>query len=118
MPPTTSRTPKHLCDAMSDLNIRCSIKHFGCSLDPFKTLAHLNVEMVKIDGSFANDIQHKNEKTDTLKELIQKLNETRKTSIVPYVEQASLDGHTVAVRRTLYSRQLCASAARKNGLCL
>ncbi|MEZ5493570.1 MAG: EAL domain-containing protein [Pseudomonadales bacterium] len=81
---------KTFCDAMSDLNIRCSIKHFGCSLDPFKTLAHLNVEMVKIDGSFANDIQHKNEKTDTLKELITKLNETRKTSIVPYVEQASL----------------------------
>ena len=81
---------KTFVDAMSDLNIRCSIKHFGCSLDPFKTLAHLNVELVKIDGSFANDIQHKNEKTDTLKELIAKLNETRKTSIVPYVEQASL----------------------------
>jgi EAL domain-containing protein (putative c-di-GMP-specific phosphodiesterase class I) len=25
---------KTFCDAMSDLNIRCSIKHFGCSLDP------------------------------------------------------------------------------------
>ncbi len=81
---------KTFCDAMSDLNIRCSIKHFGCSLDPFKTLSHLGVELVKIDGSFANDIQHKNEKSDTLKELIHHLNEARKTSIVPYVEQASL----------------------------
>jgi diguanylate cyclase (GGDEF)-like protein/PAS domain S-box-containing protein len=81
---------KTFVDAMSDLNIRCSIKHFGCALDPFKTLAHLNVELVKIDGSFANDIQHKNEKTDTLKEVIKHLNEIRKTSIVPHVEQASL----------------------------
>lgn len=81
---------KTFCDAMTDLNIRCSIKHFGCALDPFKTLAHLNVELVKIDGSFASDIQHKNEKPDSLRALIAQLNETRKTSIVPYVEQASL----------------------------
>ncbi len=81
---------KTFVDAMNDLNIRCSIKHFGCLTDPFKTLAHLNVELVKIDGSFALDIQHKNEKTDTLKEVIKQLNESRKTSIVPYVEQASL----------------------------
>lgn len=81
---------KTFCDAMSDLNIRCSIKHFGCALDPFKTLAHLNVELVKIDGSFASDIQYKNEKPDSLRELVKHLNETRKTSIVPYVEQASL----------------------------
>lgn len=81
---------KTFCNAMSDLNIRCSIKHFGCSLDPFKTLSHLDVELVKIDGSFATDIQHKNEKVDPLKELIAHLNEARKTSIVPYVEQASL----------------------------
>jgi EAL domain-containing protein (putative c-di-GMP-specific phosphodiesterase class I) len=75
---------------MQNMNIRCSIKQFGCSLDPFKTLAHLDVYMVKIDGSFATDIQQKNEKPDTLKELIKKLNEARKSSIVPLVENATL----------------------------
>jgi diguanylate cyclase (GGDEF)-like protein/PAS domain S-box-containing protein len=81
---------KAFCEAMEKMNVRCSIKQFGCSLDPFKTLAHLDVYMVKIDGSFAADIQQKNEKPDTLKELIQKLNEARKSSIVPLVENASL----------------------------
>lgn len=81
---------KSFCDAMQKMNVRCSIKQFGCSLDPFKTLAHLDVSMVKIDGSFATDIQQKNEKPDTLKELIQKLNEVKKCSIVPLVENASL----------------------------
>lgn len=81
---------KTFCLAMQDLNIRCGIKHFGCSLDPFKTMAHLNVDIIKIDGSFASDIQYKNEKPDTLKELIKKINEARKTSIVPHVEHATL----------------------------
>jgi diguanylate cyclase (GGDEF)-like protein/PAS domain S-box-containing protein len=81
---------KSFCDTMQNMNIRCSIKQFGCSLDPFKTLAHLDVYMVKIDGSFATDIQQKNEKPDTLKELIKKLNEARKSSIVPLVENATL----------------------------
>lgn len=81
---------KSFCDAMQKMNVRCGIKQFGCSLDPFKTLAHLDVSIVKIDGSFATDIQQKNEKPDTLKELIQKLNEAKKSSIVPLVENASL----------------------------
>ena len=81
---------KSFCDTMQNMNVRCSIKQFGCSLDPFKTLGHLDVYMVKIDGSFATDIQQKNEKPDTLKELIKKLNEARKSSIVPLVENATL----------------------------
>jgi diguanylate cyclase (GGDEF)-like protein/PAS domain S-box-containing protein len=81
---------KDFCDSMQKMNVRCGIKHFGCSLDPFKTLAHLDVYLVKIDGSFASDIQQKNEKPDTLKELIKQLNEVRKSSIVPLVENASL----------------------------
>lgn len=78
------------CEEMKTANIRCSISHFGCTLDPFKTLARLNVEMVKIDNSFSIDIQHKNEKPDTLKTLIGSLNEAKKRSIVPSVENATL----------------------------
>jgi predicted signal transduction protein with EAL and GGDEF domain len=94
---------------MEKMNVRCSIKQFGCSLDPFKTLAHLDVYMVKIDGSFAADIQQKNEKPDTLKELIQKLNEARKSSIVPLVENASCLPHCgnqarITFREIMYKR--------------
>ncbi|MCC7516113.1 MAG: EAL domain-containing protein [Pseudomonadales bacterium] len=81
---------KTFCLAMQSMNIRCSIKHFGCSLDPFKTLSHLDADVIKIDGSFASDIQHKGEKPDTLKELITKLNEAKKVSIVPHVENATM----------------------------
>ncbi|HQQ74627.1 MAG TPA: EAL domain-containing protein [Pseudomonadales bacterium] len=78
------------CDEIKKANIRCSISQFGCTLDPFKTLARLNVDMVKIDNSFSIDIQHKNEKPDTLKTLIGSLNEANKRSIVPSVENATL----------------------------
>lgn len=78
------------CDSMKKMGVRCGIKQFGCSLDPFKTLAHLGVDMVKIDPSFSQDIQQKNEKPDTLKEIIKKLNDDGKKSLVPFVENATL----------------------------
>ncbi len=81
---------KSFCTAMHNIEARCCIKSFGCSLDPFKVLGHLPVDIVKVDGSFATDIQHKNEKPDTLKELIAKINEAGKQSIVPFVENATL----------------------------
>ncbi len=81
---------KNFCEAMRKMSIRCCIKHFGCALDPFKTLSHLDVDMVKVDGSFTTDIQQKNEKPDTLKELLAKINEAHKQSIVPFVENATV----------------------------
>lgn len=81
---------KTFCEALKHIGIRSCIKSFGCALDPFKTLSHLPVDMIKIDGSFAIDIQQKNEKPDTLKELIGKLNEMQIPSIVPFVENATL----------------------------
>jgi diguanylate cyclase (GGDEF)-like protein/PAS domain S-box-containing protein len=81
---------KSFCENLTKMGIRCCLKHFGCTLDPFKTLSHLSVEMVKIDGSFAMDIQHKNEKADTMKQLISSINQAGKQSIVPFVENATL----------------------------
>jgi diguanylate cyclase (GGDEF)-like protein/PAS domain S-box-containing protein len=81
---------KAFCEAMRKIDVRCCIKHFGCALDPFKTLAHLDIDLVKIDGSFTNDIQQKNEKPDTLKKLLSDINEAGKQSIVPFVENATV----------------------------
>lgn len=81
---------KAFCEAVHKIDVQCCMKSFGCSLDPFKVLSHLPVDIVKVDGSFATDIQHKNEKPDTLKELISHINELNKQSIVPFVENATL----------------------------
>jgi len=45
---------------------------------------------VKVDGSFTQDIQNNNESPDTLVELIKKLHEEDVTTVVPFVENASV----------------------------
>jgi len=82
---------KTFTDAVRALGAQTSIKHFGCSLDPFKTLSHLpSVGLIKVDGSFSIDIQKKNEDPKALKELVQKLNAAGKKSIIPFVENATM----------------------------
>lgn len=81
---------KNFCEAMHQIGVRCCINRFGCSLNPFKTLAHFDVDMVKVDGSFTADIQHKNESPDTLKNLLKEINDNYKQSIVPQVENATV----------------------------
>jgi diguanylate cyclase (GGDEF)-like protein/PAS domain S-box-containing protein len=81
---------KKFCEAMHEIGVRCCINHFGCSLNPFKALSHFDVDMVKVDGSFTADIQHKNESPDTLKNLLKEINDNYKQSIVPQVENASV----------------------------
>jgi EAL domain-containing protein (putative c-di-GMP-specific phosphodiesterase class I) len=81
---------KSFVEYISTQGGKCCITHFGCSLNPFKTLSHIDVAMVKVDNSFAADIQKKNESPEQLKEILTKINETWKQSIVPSVENATL----------------------------
>lgn len=76
---------------LKELGCHTSIKNFGCALDPFKSLAHFpDVEIVKIDASFTNDIQSNGESPDSLKELAAKLKEAEKITIISHVESASI----------------------------
>lgn len=82
---------KTFSDAVRAMGSHTCIKHFGCSLDPFKTLSHLtSVSFIKVDGSFSSDIQKKNEDPKALKALVAKLTEVGKKSIVPFVENATM----------------------------
>jgi diguanylate cyclase (GGDEF)-like protein/PAS domain S-box-containing protein len=82
---------KHFSDALRSMGSQLAIKHFGCSLDPFKTLAHLsNVSLVKVDGSFSIDIQKKSEDSKALKALVKQLGESEKKAIIPFVENATM----------------------------
>lgn len=81
---------KNFSEGLEKLKTHFSITNFGCSLTPFNTLKHVTASIVKIDGSFTNDIQQKNETSAALIQLIEQLHEENKITIVPFVENASV----------------------------
>jgi diguanylate cyclase (GGDEF)-like protein/PAS domain S-box-containing protein len=81
---------KTFAEGLIKLKTSFAISNFGCSLNPFNTLAHVPVQMIKIDGSFTTDIQNNNESPETLIQLIEKLNGENKITLVPFVENASV----------------------------
>ena len=81
---------KSFSDGLTKLKTLFSICNFGCSLNPFNTLKHVNAGFIKIDGSFTTDIQSNNESPETLINLISKLHTENKITIVPFVENASV----------------------------
>ena len=81
---------KSFAEGLQKLNTHFSITNFGCSLTPFNALKHVPVTLVKIDGSFTTDIQHKNESSAALIHLIEQLHAENKITIVPFVENASV----------------------------
>lgn len=81
---------KSFAEGLQKLKTNMSITNFGCSLNPFNALRHVPANIIKIDGSFTTDIQHKNESSAALIELIEKLHAENKISIVPFVENASV----------------------------
>jgi multidomain signaling protein FimX len=81
---------KNFAEGLLKMQTQMSITNFGCSLNPFNTLKHVPAGMIKIDGSFTQDIQQKNESAVALIELIEKLHAENKVTIVPFVENASV----------------------------
>ncbi|XOV86055.1 MAG: EAL domain-containing protein [Pseudomonadota bacterium] len=58
---------------VSQLHCKTSINHFGCSLNPFNLLKHLTPDYVKLDGSFAAQIEDDKEKQAELMEMVKSL---------------------------------------------
>ncbi|MEM7365309.1 MAG: EAL domain-containing protein [Pseudomonadota bacterium] len=58
---------------LSEMHCKVSINHFGCSLNPFNLLKHLTPDYVKLDGSFAQQIENSKEKQDELVEMVKSL---------------------------------------------
>ncbi len=75
---------------LEKLDTCLSISGFGCSLNPFNVFKHVPLGFVKVDGSFTQDIQNNNESPDTLVEMIKSLHEEEVTTVVPFVENASV----------------------------
>jgi multidomain signaling protein FimX len=81
---------KAFFEGLAEIKSKSSICNFGCSLNPFNTLKHVDSDYVKIDGSFTQDIQQNNEDPQALSGLIKQLHEAEKVTIVPFVENANV----------------------------
>jgi diguanylate cyclase (GGDEF)-like protein len=81
---------KAFTKGLRELHCKVSISRFGCALDPFNTLKHIDTDYVKLDGSFTEEIQQNEETKEKVKEIIQSLQGMGKLTIVPLVENASV----------------------------
>jgi len=81
---------KDFTKAVHELHAKVSISQFGCALNPFNTLKHIDADYVKIDGSFTEEIQKTSAAKDEVNEMIKSLQNAGKLTIVPLVENASV----------------------------
>ena len=70
---TYLKQAKKFTEGLAELHCKTSINHFGCSLNPFKTLKFLTVDYVKLDGSFAQQIEDSEEKKKDLIDMVKSL---------------------------------------------
>ncbi|UVE17266.1 EAL domain-containing protein [Pseudomonas sp. LS44] len=80
---------KALTQGLAELHCKVTLCQFGCALNPFNTLKYMNVDYVKIDGSYSQDLSTA-ESQEALKTLLASLHAQAKLTIVPFVESASV----------------------------
>jgi diguanylate cyclase (GGDEF)-like protein len=81
---------KEFTRAVHELHCKVSISQFGCALNPFNTLKHIDTDYVKIDGSFTEEIQKNDEAKEQVKEMVKTLQSSAKLTIIPLVENAGV----------------------------
>lgn len=81
---------KEFAKSVHELHCKVSICQFGCALNPFNTLKHIDVDYVKIDGSFTEEIQKNSEAKEEVKEMVKSLQSAGKLTIIPLVENAGV----------------------------
>ncbi|SDU13109.1 EAL domain-containing protein [Halopseudomonas salegens] len=86
---TYMKQAKALTEALKSIHCQVSLSHFGCALNPFAALKHLQVDMVKVDNSFSQNLSTP-EAVNKLKELIMTLHNQGKLTVVPCVDSATM----------------------------
>ena len=76
-------------DTVRQLGCRLSVAGFGRALDPLKTLKHLTVDLVQVDGVFTRELQTSGD-AQPLKDLVAAANGLDVKVIIPFVENASV----------------------------
>lgn len=75
------------CKGLDELNLKKTICHFGCAVNPFEHLAELNPEHVKLDISIISDIFDGGTQIDSVRSLINKLHRHNFLVVAPQVEK-------------------------------
>lgn len=78
-------------EAIGELDCLLALSHFGRSVNPFGTLRHLQVEYVKLDGSFITGLEDGDEsRLGALREMITALEDKGKVTVLPMVSTPNL----------------------------
>lgn len=86
---TYLRQTRVFIEALQSMHCRSSLGRFGVRDDAFETLRHIPVDMVKIDGSYVENLEKDNQRHQ-LTATIGKLQQAGKLTIVPMVESATI----------------------------
>ena len=86
---STLKEAKQFTKSLEEIHCQVSINRFGCALNPFNTLKHLNVSYLKLEPSFIEALSNEENK-ETLKEIITTSHAQGKLVIIPFVENASI----------------------------
>jgi len=81
---------KEFTEGIHKLGCQVALSRFGCALNPFNTLKHVNADYIKLDGSFTEEIQKNEASKESLKDMVNQLQAQGKLTIVPFVENASV----------------------------
>ena len=80
---------KELSKKLTGLGSAVAISHFGCAVNPFNVLQHVQANYIKLDGSFTRMLQSPDE-ASKFNDMIKELHHHDKVTVVPYVENASV----------------------------
>ncbi|MCR9278089.1 MAG: EAL domain-containing protein [Pseudomonadaceae bacterium] len=86
---TYLRQTRAFIEALQAMHCRSSLGRFGVRDDAFETLRHIPVDMVKVDGTFVEDLESEDQRNQ-LTATIGKLQQAGKLTIVPMVESATI----------------------------
>ena len=86
---TYLKQAKDFTRGLKELHCKVSLSRFGCALNPFNNLKHLEVDYLKIDGSFTKDLNSKDTQ-EALKEIVASAHAQGKLTIAPFVESAAM----------------------------
>lgn len=79
---------KDFVKSLHELHCKVSLSQFGGAINPFNTLKHVDVDYIKIDGSFTEELQKNDDTKEQVKEMVKSLQAAGKLIIIPMVENA------------------------------
>ena len=78
------------CSQLDELNIKLSVTHFGCTLNPFQYLAKLPAYFVKLDKSLLNDLDFDDQQQERLEAIVSGLHAKGIRVIAPMIDKIKI----------------------------